>query len=112
MIKAVEFIAVLVLLIFAFIAGVKYSDSIKVHASWLFEHKDEEVELPDLNESSGAELGTTVDENGESLSGPAETPDNQIPAPQDGTPMDDIGSAPKAAPITGTPKAIPNNKQQ
>ena len=56
MVKAIEVIVVLTLLVFSFFAGVKYSDSIKNHASWLFEAKEEEVELPDLSNESGAEI--------------------------------------------------------
>ena len=45
------------LLVVAFLAGVKYSDPIKSHASWLFEAKEEELELPDLsNEENTEEL--------------------------------------------------------
>jgi hypothetical protein len=62
MTKAVEMIVILTLLIFAFFIGVKYSDSVKSHAGWLFEIKEEEVELPDLvNESAEVDL---MDENG------------------------------------------------
>ena len=67
MVKAIEVIVVLTLLVFSFFAGVKYSDSIKNHASWLFEAKEEEVELPDLSNESGAEIDATIGENGENL---------------------------------------------
>lgn len=57
MIKTIELIVVATLLIFSFFAGVKYSDSVKNHASWLFETKDEEeVALPDLSNESGVEI--------------------------------------------------------
>jgi hypothetical protein len=67
MVKAIEVIVVLTLLVFSFFAGVKYSDSIKNHASWLFEAKEEEVELPDLSNENGAEIDATIGENGENL---------------------------------------------
>jgi hypothetical protein len=112
MIKAIEFIIVLVLLVFAFFAGVKYSDSVKSHASWLFENKSEEVELPDLsNENNNAEVGVPVDENGENLNNVEQPQENQMIAPQDSTPMDDVNAAPRAAPVAGAPvKVAPAKK--
>ena len=76
MTKVIELIIVLTLLIFSFFAGVKYSDSIKNHASWLFEPKEEEIELPDLSKESSSEFGAVVDENGENLG----TTENNVPA--------------------------------
>ncbi len=50
MLKSVEFIVFFILLVVSFFAGVKYSDSVKEHGSWLYESKeDQEVELPDLS---------------------------------------------------------------
>lgn len=48
-------------MIFCFFAGVKYSDDIKSHASWLFENKEEEVELPDLSSEGDLEINAPVD---------------------------------------------------
>ena len=45
MTKVAEAIVVITLLIFSFFIGVKYSDSVKGHAGWLFETKEEEVEF-------------------------------------------------------------------
>lgn len=59
MIKAVELIIALVLLIFAFLAGVKYSDSVKSHASWIFESKDL-IEMQDLDIENTEE---TIEQN-------------------------------------------------
>ena len=42
MTKAIEAIIVITLMVFSFFIGVKYSDSVKSHASWLFETKEEE----------------------------------------------------------------------
>jgi len=64
MIKTIELILVATLLIFAFFAGVKYSESVKNHASWLFESKgEEEVELPDLSGESNVEISVPGDAN-------------------------------------------------
>ncbi len=64
--KKIELALVLFLLVFAFFAGVSYSDAIKNHASWLFEPKEEEVELPDLsNEKPGDAV--IIDDNGENV---------------------------------------------
>jgi hypothetical protein len=57
MIKSIELIIVIILLIFSFVAGVKYSDSIKNHASWILEEKEDEIELPDLSNENIQELG-------------------------------------------------------
>lgn len=43
MLKAVELVMALVLLIFAFFAGVRYSDDVKSSASWMFETEAREV---------------------------------------------------------------------
>jgi hypothetical protein len=65
MTKVIEIIVALTLLVFSFIAGVKYSDSVRRHASWLFEAKEEEVELPDLSSEPVAPI--SEEGNGESL---------------------------------------------
>lgn len=73
MIKTIELIVAVFLMIFCFFAGVKYSDSIKSHASWLFESKEEEVELPDLSGEGDIEI--TVPSEGASDQGnPAQQP--------------------------------------
>ncbi len=57
MTKAIEAIVVIVLLIFTFFLGVKCSDSVKRHAGWLFEIKEEEIDLPDLtNEANKTDM--------------------------------------------------------
>jgi hypothetical protein len=72
MTKSHNFILIAVLLFASFLLGVVYADSIKSHASWIFESKmDEEVELPDLSsEKEGGEIGATIGENGENLGAP------------------------------------------
>jgi hypothetical protein len=87
MIKTIELILVAVLLIFAFFAGVKYSESVKSHASWLFESKgEEEVELPDLSSESNVEI--TV-------------PGEVVPAENAAAPQDVVSEevAPAPAPV-------------
>ncbi len=61
--KGLEIAVVLFLLVFAFFAGVNYSNSIKHHASWLFEPKEEEIELPDLSQENSGENGAMFEEN-------------------------------------------------
>jgi hypothetical protein len=100
MVKVIELIVVLALLVFSFFAGVKYSDSVRERASWLFESKEEEVELPDLSGENPAEAGAPMDENGVNLENPAAAPA--------AAPMDNIDAAPAAAPVApAAPVAAP-----
>jgi hypothetical protein len=78
MVKTIELIVVITLLIFSFFAGVKYSDSVKDHASWLFETKEEEVELPDLSNEATTPEGVEIS-----------NPQNMAPQ-EGGAPMDDL----------------------
>jgi hypothetical protein len=84
MIKAIELIVVVTLMVFSFVIGVKYSDSVKSHAGWLFEAKEDEVDLPDLTNESATD-GATVYDNGAIDNGdqmPQEPMDN-VSAPMD-----------------------------
>ena len=83
MTKVIEIIIVLTLLVFSFVAGVKYSDSVRSHASWLFEAKEEEVELPDLSNEPVAPSSEEV--SGESLNDENNASEEQ-PADQQNTP--------------------------
>lgn len=47
--KAVKIAIVAVAAFLSFVAGVKYAEQVKSHASWMFESKDDEVALPDLS---------------------------------------------------------------
>ncbi len=76
MIKTIELILVTILLIFSFFAGVKYSESVKSHASWLFESKEEEVELPDLSGENNVEI--SVPGEGAAESAPAQAPQDVV----------------------------------
>ena len=91
MVKIIELVIDATLLIFAFFAGVNYSDSVKNHASWLFEAKEEEVELPDLSNESNPDGTVTMDEDGENVEAPA----NQAVVPQDSSPMDNLDTNPQ-----------------
>lgn len=84
--KTVKLIIVLILLIFAFVAGVKYSNSVKSHAGWLFEAKEEEVELPDLSDENNAEATGENDQNAPNIDGGATTETPAAEAPQEATP--------------------------
>jgi hypothetical protein len=53
MIKTVEVIVIIALIIFSFFLGVKYSESVKSHMSWLETQDEQEVELPDLSNENG-----------------------------------------------------------
>jgi hypothetical protein len=76
MIKLVELIIVVTLLIFSFLAGVKYADSVKSHVSWLFENKEDEIELPDLSNENAVEI-TAPAEGSAPLEGEAPVPVDQ-----------------------------------
>ena len=95
MIKAIELIVVITLMVFSFVVGVKYSDSVKSHAGWLFETKEEEVDLPDLTNENSPESATVYDngavDNGDQM--PQEQPMDSV-----GTPMDNNSDAADAVP--------------
>lgn len=87
MIKAIELIVAIFLVVFSFFAGVKYSDDIKSHASWLFENKgEEEVELPDLSGEADIEITAPTDGGMSDQAAPAEP----VQPAADSTPMDYI----------------------
>ncbi len=104
MIKVIELIVVVTLMVFSFVVGVKYSDSVKSHAGWLFETKEEEVDLPDLTNEATPDAATVYD-NG--------AVDNGDQMPQE--PMDNTGapleSGAEADVAKQSPEAIPNAAQ-
>ena len=61
MIKTVEVIVIIALIIFSFFLGVKYSESVKSHMSWLETQDEQEVELPDLS-NENSEVGISAEE--------------------------------------------------
>jgi len=83
MIKTVEVIVIIALIIFSFFLGVKYSESVKTHMSWLETQDEQEVELPDLSNESG-EIGISaeevIDPNAPALDNP-EASVNQVAQP-------------------------------
>ena len=85
MIKTVEVIVIIALIIFSFFLGVKNSESVKSHMSWLETQDEQEVELPDLSNESG-EIGISaeevIDPNAPALDNPeANVPVNQVGQP-------------------------------
>lgn len=109
MIKAIELIVIVTLMVFSFVVGVKYSDSVKSHAGWLFETKEEEeVDLPDLTNEVNPDAATVYDngavDNGDQM--PQEPMDN-VGAPLDGgAEADAMKQAPEAVPnAVKAPKA-------
>ena len=107
MIKFIELIIVLALLIFSFFTGVKYSDQVKERASWLFETKEEEIELPEIKDQEGG-VDQQLDENGQVIDqkGILIEEDNQnINA--GGVPMDSIGNEDDGASATVPANTVP-----
>ena len=109
MIKTVEVIVIIALIIFSFFLGVKYSESVKSHMSWLETQDEQEVELPDLSNESG-EIGISaeevIDPNAPALENvnpnastnqvaPA-APTENVPAPTENVPAQ---PAPVSAPV-------------
>lgn len=109
MIKTVEVIVIIALIIFSFFLGVKYSESVKSHMSWLETQDEQEVELPDLSNESG-EIGISaeevIDPNAPALENvnpnastnqvaPA-VPTENVPAPTENVPAQ---PAPVSAPV-------------
>jgi len=119
MIKIVELIIVVTLLIFSFLAGVKYSDSVKNHVSWLFENKEEEIELPDLSNENAVEIapaeGNADTNKGLDSANSAENPANEVNANDSANKAVDAnaGSAPASAPSSASqPKIDLEQKKQ
>ena len=56
MAKALEFLFIISLLICSFFLGAKYSEEAQQYASWMFEERVNEIELPDLNDTQNPEI--------------------------------------------------------
>jgi hypothetical protein len=103
MIKTVEVIVIIALLIFSFFLGVKYSNSVKSHMSWLETQDEQEVELPDLSNES----------NGEVVGGPSDADINNPPAldnvnvDSSGQPLPAEGAIDESTPQAVEPVAVP-----
>jgi hypothetical protein len=110
MIKIVELIIVVTLLIFSFLAGVKYADSVKSHVSWLFENKEEEIELPDLSNENAVEITAPVE--GSATEGEvAKSPENQSATPAEGTPASPAPAESNALDSTNTQPKVELQKK-
>jgi hypothetical protein len=82
MIKIIEAVIILSLMVFSFFLGVKYSEQVKMRASWMFDVKsDEEVELPDLSKEGSNQSDFVVDENGDTIENKQDT--NNLEAPNE-----------------------------
>ena len=107
--RILEIILIICLSLFSFFLGVKYSRAVREHASWMFENRGDEVELPDLSNTENPEMDLPVDANGKAID-QANTPpaedQNIVPSIDEADPADqnvssqtqDNNSAPKAAP--------------
>ena len=88
MIKLVEALVIIIVIIFAFFMGVKYSDQVKSQATWIFDSKqDEEVEMPDLSNQNDNNINQNVDENGNDIDGQKNI-DNKQMEPSQNTDQD------------------------
>lgn len=67
MTRILGIIIILFLSLFCFFLGVKYSKNVRDHASWLFEGKGDEIELPDLSDTENPEMDNPVDQNGKAI---------------------------------------------
>jgi len=115
MIKTVEVIVIIALIIFSFFLGVKYSESVKSHMSWLETQDEQEVELPDLSNESG-EIGISpeevIDPNAPVLDNvDANAPNNQampvVPAENAQVPAPNAPVQP--APVPASAPVAPSN---
>ena len=104
--KITELAIFFALLVVAFLAGVKYSDPIKSHASWLLEAKEEELELPDLsNEESTEELNIEQNQpanNSQNTNINGNEPVNNV-EPANQNPNNNPASNPSNVPVNNAP---------
>ena len=87
MTKTLEITLIILLSLFSFFLGVKYSNSIKEHAGWLFELNGDEVALPDLSNTQNPEMDMSIDENNKTIeqgNQPAED-QNIVPSIEEGS---------------------------
>ena len=77
--KAVKLVIVLAIAAVSFVVGVKSSEQVKGHASWMFESKDDEVALPDL---SNEEIDGAVVEGQDVLTNGKEAAVEAVAAPE------------------------------
>ena len=91
--KAVKIFIVADAAFLSFVAGVKYAEQVKSHASWMFESKDDEVALPDL---SNEEIdGATSSEQDILTNGKAADAAAEAAAPMDSVAAPEVAPAAK-----------------
>ncbi len=78
MLKIINALIFFTLVLFSFFAGVKYSESVKEHAGWLFEIKEEEADPLDITIEESREIGATIDETIDSEDNFSEDYEDQI----------------------------------
>jgi hypothetical protein len=84
MIKLVEALAIIIVIIFAFFMGVKYSNQVKNQARWIFDSKPgEEVEIPDLSNQNDNNINQNVDDGGNDINDQPNIEDTKIEPTQD-----------------------------
>ena len=84
MTKVVQVVALVVTLAVGVVVGVKYSEQLKAHFSWMSESKEDEIALPDLSneEIDGAASGENQDVLTNAHKQPAEH-SGEVVAPMD-----------------------------
>jgi len=116
MIKTVEVIVIIALIIFSFFLGVKNSESVKSHMSWLETQDEQEVELPDLSNESG-EIGISAEEvidpnapaldNSEATVNQVAQPAPAVPVENAQVPVPNAPAQPAQAPVSA--QVAPSN---
>jgi hypothetical protein len=72
MVKLVEIIIFLGLLMASFFAGVKYSDNVRDASEWLFEEKEKEIEIEDIEDDIIENKITDIENS------PSKNPNNDL----------------------------------
>ncbi len=87
MTKTLEITLIILLSVFSFFLGVKYSNSIKERSGWLFEVNGDEVALPDLSNTQNPEMDMPIDENGKTIeqANPPAEDQNIVPSIEEGS---------------------------
>lgn len=113
MTKTLEAILILVLAVFCFCLGVRYSSSVKEHAGWIFESSSDDVELPDLSDTQNPYAESLVDENGKVIdqaTPPAED-QNIVPSIDENSADEQEQNVPSSAVDASEAKTAPSTKK-
>ena len=108
MTKAPEITIIIFLSALSFFLGVKYSEDVREHASWIFESNSDEIELPDLSSTENPEMEIPVDENGKTVDQAVPPAEDQNIVPlieEGGGDASDQETASQSAVKTSTDKA-------